>query len=104
MSDAAPAGPPAKNKQFRDTTRGERREVQGLVVSTKMQKTIIVETERMVRHPKYKKFIRRHSRVYAHDEKGDAKVGDLVRVTEARPLSKLKRFTLTTVVKRVGEA
>lgn len=104
MSDAAPAGTPAKNKQFRDRSRGERREVQGLVVSTKMEKTIVVETERMIRHPKYKKFIRRHSRVYAHDEKGEAKVGDLVRVTEARPISKLKRFSLAAVVKRAGEA
>ncbi len=62
----------------------------GRVVSTAMQKTIVVVVERRVRHPLYKKEIRRHKKFYAHDEEGRAKVGDLVRIVETRPLSRLK--------------
>lgn len=80
--------------------RGQRKVLEGVVVSTKMAKTAVVSIERMEKHPKYAKYIRRHSKVYAHDEQGVAKVGDFVRVAECRPTSKLKRFRLLDVVKK----
>jgi len=104
-SSNQPSETPARaprQRQYASLERGQRRLVQGIVVSTKMQKTIVVEVERVEKHEKYKKYIRRHSKVYAHDEKGDAKVGDTVEVLECRPMSRLKRFRLGSVVKRAG--
>ena len=72
----------------------------GQVVSTKMAKTIVVEVSRRVPHPIYKRIISKRKRFYAHDEKGEAKMGDVVRIVECRPLSKLKRWTLGAVVRR----
>lgn len=72
----------------------------GLVVSDKMQKTIVVEVTRRVSHPMYKRVVKRRKKFYAHDEQQTAKVGDTVRITESRPLSRLKRWTLTEVVRR----
>ena len=71
----------------------------GMVVSDKMNKTIVVEVERRVPHPKFKKIIRKTSKFYAHDEKGQAKIGDKVLISETRPLSKLKRWNLEEVLK-----
>lgn len=70
----------------------------GVVVSNKMTKTIVVEVERRVPHPKFKKIIRRTSKFYAHDEEAKAKVGDKVLIEETRPLSKLKRWNLIEVL------
>ncbi|MCB1211733.1 MAG: 30S ribosomal protein S17 [Verrucomicrobiales bacterium] len=70
----------------------------GVVVSDKMNKTIVVEVERRVPHPKFKKIVRRSSRFHAHDEKEEAKIGDKVRITETRPLSKLKRWRLEEIL------
>ena len=70
----------------------------GVVVSNKMTKTIVVEVERRVPHPKFKKIIRRTSKFYAHDEEAKAKVGDKVLIEETRPLSKLKRWNLLEVL------
>ena len=70
----------------------------GTVVSDKMQKTIVVEVERRVPHPVFKKIIRRTSKFYAHDEEGKAKTGDKVRIEETRPLSRLKRWKLIEVL------
>ncbi len=70
----------------------------GVVVSNKMTKTIVVEVERRVPHPKFKKIIRRTSKFYAHDEESKAKVGDKVLIEETRPLSKLKRWNLLEVL------
>lgn len=78
--------------------RGRKIEVVGQVVSDKMDKTISVMSYRMVRHPKYGKYMKRTSVFKAHDEKNTAKVGDTVRIRETRPLSKTKRFTLVAVV------
>jgi small subunit ribosomal protein S17 len=78
----------------------------GEVVSTKMQKTIVVEVSRRVPHPIYKRIITRRKKFYAHDETEQAKVGDVVRILEHRPMSKLKRWILGDVVRRaiqVGE-
>jgi small subunit ribosomal protein S17 len=78
--------------------RAVRKERVGLVVSNKMAKTLIVEVERRWPHPIYGKVVREQKRFYAHDEKGEAKVGDTVRISETRPLSKLKRWRLVAVV------
>jgi small subunit ribosomal protein S17 len=70
----------------------------GVVVSDKMSKTIVVEVERRVPHPQFKKIVRKTTKFYAHDEEGKAKVGDKVLIQESRPLSKLKRWTLLEVL------
>lgn len=72
----------------------------GRVTSNKMQKTIVVEITREVKHALYKKFIDRRKKLYAHDEKAQAHIGDLVRVIETRPLSKTKRWRLLEVLER----
>jgi small subunit ribosomal protein S17 len=84
--------------------RGHRKERQGTVISNKMAKTIIVEVQRRFPHPEYKKVVTAYSKFYAHDEKGEAKVGDVVLIEETRPLSKLKRWRLTQIVERSAEA
>ncbi len=70
----------------------------GEVVSDKMNKTIVVEVERRVPHPKFKKIVRMTSKFYAHDEDGKAKIGDKVRIEETRPMSKLKRWKLVEIL------
>ena len=72
------------------------RVMQGVVVSDKADQTIVVKVERRVMHPLYKKFIRRSKRYLAHDESNAAKVGDLVRIRECRPISKRKCWEITT--------
>ena len=79
---------------------GFKNEKIGEVVSTKMAKTIVVEVSRRVPHPLYKRIIGKRKKFYAHDEEQSAKVGDVVRIIECRPLSKLKRWKLGTVVRR----
>ncbi len=71
----------------------------GVVVSDKMNKTIVVEVERRVPHPKYKKIVRKTSKFYVHDEAGEAKTGDKVRIEETCPISKLKCWKLAEVLK-----
>ena len=83
--------------------RGNRKERLGRVISNKMTKTIVVTVERRYPHPQYKKVVTSFSKFYAHDEKSEAKVGDVVLIEETRPLSKLKRWRLTQVVEK-GEA
>jgi len=84
--------------------RGHRKERQGEVISNKMAKTIVVQVQRRFPHPEYKKVITTYAKLYAHDEKGEAKVGDVVLIEETRPLSKLKRWRLTQIVERSAEA
>ncbi|MBK9177540.1 MAG: 30S ribosomal protein S17 [Flavobacteriales bacterium] len=83
-----------------ETARNLRKERVGVVTSDKMTKSITVIVERRVMHPKYGKFVKRSSTFMAHDEKGDAHVGDTVRIAEIRPMSKLKRWRLVEVVER----
>src|ERR1700684_1419768 len=83
-----------------ETTVVRRSEKVGLVVSTKMQKTIVVEIEMRKAHPKYKRVMKRNKKFYAHDEQNSARVGDMVRIRETRPLSKLKRWTLEEIIRR----
>ncbi len=78
--------------------RGRRRSLQGIVVGNGMDKTISVRVERQSKHPKYKKYVRTHTKYLVHDEENVANVGDTVRMTECRPLSKSKRWRLTDVV------
>jgi small subunit ribosomal protein S17 len=78
----------------------KRQEKIGQVSSTKMAKTIVVEVTRRVPHPIYKRIITKKNKFYAHDEETSAKVGDIVKITEHRPLSKLKRWALTEVIRR----
>jgi small subunit ribosomal protein S17 len=75
----------------------------GQVVSTKMAKTIVVEVIRRVPHPLYKRIVAKRKKFYAHDEDGTAKTGDVVRIMESRPLSKLKRWQLVEVVRRAAQ-
>jgi len=82
------------------TTAGRRNEKVGNVVSTKMQKTIVVEVEMRKAHPKYKRIVKSNKKFYAHDEQNSARVGDVVRIRESRPLSKLKRWALEEIVRR----
>src|SRR4051812_12370080 len=83
--------------------RNIRKERLGKVISNKMTKTIVVRVERRFPHPKFKKVVTAYSKFYAHDEKGEAKVGDVVLIRETRPLSKLKRWRLTEVLEKAPE-
>jgi small subunit ribosomal protein S17 len=80
--------------------RGNRKERLGEVISNKMAKTITVRVERRFAHPRYKKVVTGYKKFYAHDERGEAKVGDRVRIEETRPLSKTKRWRLVEVVRK----
>ena len=80
--------------------RGTRKQRVGEVVSNKMAKTIVVRVERRFSHPKFSKVITAYKKFYAHDEKGEAKPGDQVRIEETRPLSRTKRWRLVEIVDR----
>jgi len=83
-----------------EAARAKRKERVGEVISNKMAKTIIVRVERRFPHPRYKKVVTGYKKLYAHDEQGEAKVGDRVRLEETRPLSKTKRWRLVEIVER----
>jgi len=80
--------------------RGARQELVGVVTSAKMQKTIVVKVIRATQHPLYHRVVRSAKKYYAHDESGEARVGDTVRIVSTRPLSKLKRWRLKQVLQR----
>jgi small subunit ribosomal protein S17 len=79
------------------------RTIEGRVVSNKMQKTVTVLLERQVPHPLYGKIVRRSTKVHAHDEKGECKEGDMVRIAECRPLSKTKNWRVIEIVTRAAQ-
>lgn len=81
-------------------TRGLRKERSGLVVSDRMQKTVVVSIERTVMHPRYKKYLKRRTKVKAHDESNQCHVGDRVLIVESRPLSRDKRWRVSKVIER----
>ena len=83
-----------------DAERASRKTREGTVVSTKMDKTLVVAVVERVRHPRYFKTVQRTKKLYVHDEANDAGVGDKVRVMETRPLSKTKRWRVTDVLER----
>ena len=80
--------------------RGARQELVGVVTSAKMHKTIVVKVTRATQHPLYHRVVRSGKKYYAHDETGEARVGDTVRIVSTRPLSKLKRWRLKEVLTR----
>jgi small subunit ribosomal protein S17 len=86
------------------TVAGAERTVTGTVVSSKMQKTIAVSVERLVKHEKYGKYVRRTTKLLAHDENGEGREGDLVDIAECRRLSSRKAWRLVRVVKRAEQA
>ena len=90
----------SKRQRWPKTQSSNKNEKVGEVVSTKMAKTIVVEVSRRVPHPLYKRIITKRKKFYAHDEESTAKVGDVVRIIECRPLSKLKRWRLGEVMRR----
>lgn len=81
-------------------SRPHRKERVGEVIANKMAKTIVVRVERRFQHARFKKVVTAYGRLYAHDEKSEAKVGDQVRIQETRPLSKIKRWRLVEVINR----
>jgi small subunit ribosomal protein S17 len=92
MSDTATTSAPAASRGIRKTLVGE-------VVSDKMDKTVVVRTVSRVPHPRFGKIVKHTAKFHAHDEKNEAKMGDKVRITETRPLSKTKRWRLVEVLK-----
>lgn len=86
-----------------ERSRGRRKTLIGSVVSDKMDKTVVVETTRRLRHPVYQKFITRRTKYKAHDERNECKPGDKVRIEESRPLSKQKCWRVTEILERGAE-
>jgi small subunit ribosomal protein S17 len=95
----APAAAPSSHEAL-DKARGERKVRTGVVVSEKMDKTVLVRIQQVVRHSSYGKTVRRSSKLAAHDEANDAHVGDTVRLMETRPLSKTKRWRVIEIIER----
>lgn len=87
----------------KNNERNQRRRLQGVVTSDKMEKTITVLWERQVKHPRTHRYVKRRKKLHAHDEKNEAHVGDLVEIMATRPLSKLKSWRLVRVVRRAHE-
>ncbi len=83
-----------------ETTKKNKKELIGLIVSDKMDKSVVVRVERFVQHKVYKKYIKRYKKYHAHDEQNDCRIGDEVKIIETRPLSKHKRFRVTEIVKK----
>jgi small subunit ribosomal protein S17 len=80
--------------------RNLRKERIGIVTSNKMEKSIVVQVETKIRHPKYGKFVKHTKRFMAHDEKGECGIGDTVKIMETRPVSKLKRWRLVEIIEK----
>jgi len=100
MSETKTATTPATETALE---RGHKKERLGEVVSNKMAKTIVVRVERRFPHPRFRKVVTAFKKFYAHDEKGEAKLGDRVRIQECRPISKTKRWRLLEVVEKNTE-
>ena len=81
-------------------TRGTKRQLVGTIISNKMDKTVVVMTERLVKHPLYKKYVRRRNKFMAHDKENACQIGDRVMITESRPLSKTKRWRVSRIIEK----
>ena len=79
---------------------GNKRTIKGVVISDKMDKTIVVKAERLVKHPVFHKYVRKHVKYKAHDEQNECKAGDTVMIVEARPMSKDKRWRILEIIER----
>ena len=80
--------------------RGKRRQLLGTVKSDKMDKTVVVLVERLVKHKLYKKYVKRHTKFSAHDENNDCAIGDKVLITESKPISKTKKFRVSKIIEK----
>ncbi|NLN38435.1 MAG: 30S ribosomal protein S17 [Smithella sp.] len=80
--------------------KSNKRTLKGVVVSNKMDKTIVVRTERLVKHPVFHKYVRRHDRYKAHDERNECAIGDKVLIMEARPISRDKRWRMLEILEK----
>ena len=98
------SGTPASGTAGQGAARAQRKVVRGQVTSNKMQKTLVVEVRRKVRHPLYEKYVSKRTKLYVHDEKNEAGIGDVVEVMQTRPLSALKRWRLVSIVQRATQA
>jgi small subunit ribosomal protein S17 len=85
-----------------NTERGNVKKLVGVVVSDKMDKTVVVQVERLVKHPVYKKYLRRRNKFAAHDESNQCQVGDTVQIIQSRPLSRSKRWRVSKILERVA--
>ena len=85
-----------------ENDRGNAKTLTGVVVSDKMDKTVVVQVERLVKHPVYKKSVRRRNRFTAHDEQNECRVGDTVLIRQSRPLSRTKRWRVSKILERVA--
>lgn len=98
MSTESMPGQPVPEQQERRV----RKVMRGMVMSCKMDKTIVVQVDRKVRHPLYEKFVSKRTKLYSHDENSEAAVGDIVEIVQTRPLSKLKRWRLLRIVQKAS--
>jgi len=80
--------------------RGSRKTLTGTVISDRMDKSVVVSVERLVKHPVYEKYVRRRAKFMAHDEKNECRIGDRVLITETRPLSRRKRFKVSQILEK----
>ena len=85
-----------------DNDRGNAKTLTGVVVSDKMDKTVVVQVERLVKHPVYKKYVRSRNRFAAHDEQNECRIGDTVLIRQSRPLSRTKRWRVSKILERVA--
>jgi len=99
-SGTNPSGTNPSGNDPQATERNERKVMRGMVTSNKMSKTLVIQVDRKVKHPLYEKFVSRKTKLYAHDDKGEAQVGDIVEVCQTRPLSKLKRWRLVRIIQK----
>lgn len=83
--------------------RGLKKRRKGVVVSNRMDKTVVVSVERIVMHSRYKKYLKRRTKIKAHDEKNECQIGDGVMIAECRPLSREKRWRVSQILVRVGQ-
>jgi small subunit ribosomal protein S17 len=101
-AEAAAVGNEGGNGKSADTKRPHRSQKVGVITSDKMQKTVVVRVDRLVRHTKYRRYVRRTSKFMAHDELG-ATIGDKVRIVETRPLSARKRWRVVEIVQKAAK-
>ena len=83
-----------------EETKKNKKELIGIIVSDKMDKSVVVRVERFIQHRIYKKYMKRHKKYHAHDAKNECSIGDTVKIIETRPLSKLKRFRVCEIIKK----
>ena len=104
MSTNTPEGQNAAGQNAEGLVRNQRKLMRGTVISNKMQKTLVVQVDRKVRHPIYEKFVSKRTKLYAHDENNEAQIGDEVELSQTRPMSKLKAWRLVRILRKAPQA